>query len=561
MRAMNFRMKWFLSRFAALCLASGSLSFTAATEPAKPLVLDMVHHNPGEPLTSSRYEDPQVIKEMGYNGKVYFLFDSPTIGIDWETVDPSIFPKGSPGRDWVNKKAARIDAQHAACKAAGIKIYAMSDMILFPKPLIEKYGMEKTFGDPSDPQTQKFLREMVRQVFERFPNFDGLVVRIGETYLQDAPFHKGHIVNKTDAEKTIIPLLQLLREEVCVKRNKQLIFRTWLAFDANLANYLKISQAVQPHPNLILGVKHCEGDFHRGNPFSKVLGQGQHRQVVEVQCAREYEGKGAYPNYIANGVIEGFEEHRLQMPANQMKSLREFSQQKGDLFAGVWTWSRGGGWFGPFIKNELWCDLNAWVMAQWAHDPKQSEESIFNRYATERLGLKGADVASFRRLCLLSADAVVRGKTTTHSDLSPWWSRDDGINRPVLPKEPEKRKRVLEQKAEAVRLWEQIVALAGSIQFADPKTKDYVMVSCRYGLDLYRIYQATFELEALGVNGDKAQLRKWLALYDAAWADYRKLPATSPQCATLYHEKSAPKGPMGIGIDRVIAPLRKAASL
>lgn len=545
---------------AAVCSASVFLVHSGqASDMPRPLILDMVHHNPGEPLTKSDFEDPAFTKKFGFNGKVYFLFDSPTIGINWESVDPDIFPKGSPGREWVDKKAARIDAQHAACKAAGLKIFAMGDMILFPKALVEKYGMQKTFGDPRDPQTEKFLRAMVGQVFDRFPNLDGLVVRIGETYLQDAPFHEGSIKNPKSPEETIIPLMKLLRDEVCVKRGKQLVFRSWLSFDTNEATYKQISDAVEPHPNLMIGVKHCEGDFHRGNPFSKVMGIGRHPQLIEVQCAREYEGKGAYPNYIANGVIEGFEEHRLRMPPDKMKSLREFSKNK-DLYAGVWTWSRGGGWRGPFIKNELWCELNAWVMAQWAKDPSQPEEQVFNRFATEQLGLKGGDVAKFRRLCLLSADAVVRAKSSTHSDVSPWWSRDDGINCPALPSDQEKRKRVLAEQAEAVKKWEEIVALAKEIRFPDPKTADYVVVSSNYGLDLYRIYQALFELEALGTGGDKAQIRKWLAAYDKAWADFRKLPSESGQCASLYEEKGASKGPKGEGIEKVIPAFRKAVA-
>ena len=529
------------------------------SEMPNPLILDMVHHNPGEPLTKSAFEVPAFTKKTGFNGKVFFLFDSPTIGINWESVDPDIFPKGSPGREWVDSKAARIDAQHAACKAAGLKIFAMGDMILFPKALVEKYGMKKTFGNPRDPQTEKFLRAMVGQVFDRFPNLDGLVVRIGETYMQDAPFHEGNIQNKGSAEKSIIPLMKLLREEVCVKRDKMLIFRSWLSFDTNAGLYKQVSDAVEPHPNLIFGVKHCEGDFHRGNPFSKVIGTGRHRQIIEVQCAREYEGKGAYPNYIANGVIEGFEEHRIQMPPDKLKSLREFSRNK-DLFAGIWTWSRGGGWRGPYIKNELWCELNAWVMAQWAKDPSQSEESVFKRFASEQLGLKEADVQKFRRLCLLSADAVLRSKSSTHSDVSPWWSRDDGINFPALPSDPRKSRRILDERAQAVKIWEEIAALAGTINFPDPRTRDYVLVSSKYGLDLCRIYQAVFELDAIGVNGDKDAIRKWLAAYDQAWTDFRKLPGESDQCATLYNEKGASKGPQGEGIEKMIPAFREAAS-
>jgi hypothetical protein len=536
-------------------LAAGA-SPAVDAKPAR-FILDMVQYNPGEPIFETPFADPQVIQKMGSNGKVYYMFDAPTLAVDWEAVDPDIFPKGSPGREWVDAKAARIDAEHAACKAAGIKAYANPDLMVLPKSLVEKYGMQTTCRDVQNPQTQKFLRLLIGQVFDRFPNLDGLVMRIGETYLQDAPFHTGGMNNKTNVDNTIIPLIQLLRDEICVKRNKELVFRTWYAFDVNLDTYLKVSAAIEPDPNLVFSVKHCEGDFHRGNPFSKIIGQGRIPQIIEVQCAREYEGKGAYPNYVANGVIEEFEEHRLHPTNSKFHSVGEFARQS-PLFAGIWTWSRGGGWQGPSIKNELWCDLNAWVMAQWAHDPQQPEESVFNRYATEKLALDDADVKKFRRLALLSAEAVLRGSVDTMSDISPEWTRDDGIMRPILPADPVKLKRVLDEKDEAVKLWEDILALAKEINFQDAKTKDYAVISAEYGLHLYQIFQAAFHLQAVGVNGDKDDLKTWLAAYDKAWADYRLLPGKSDQCATLYKEGKALKTGRE-GIDQVVAEFRKAA--
>ncbi len=545
---------------------------TAASR-SKPLVLDMVHHNPGEARYVTRYEDPRVIRGMGDNGKVYFLFDSPMLAVNWESVDPAIFPPGSPGRAWVDAKAAEIDVQQAACKQAGLKVYAMSDLILFPKALVEKFHLADTFGDPRQPETQRYLKLLIGQMFERFPKMDGLVVRIGETYLHDAPYHVGSIKNKTSADETIIPLMQLLREEVCVKRGKEIIFRTWLSFDTKLETYEAVSAAVEPHPNLIISVKHCEGDFHRANPFSKVIGAGRHRQIIEVQCAREYEGKGAYPNYVANGVIEGFEEHRLRPGPGKFSSIGEFARQS-PLFAGVWTWSRGGGWEGPYIKNELWCDLNVWVMTQWALDPRQSEETVFNRYATEKLGLQGEDLARFRRLCLLSASAVVRGRNTTHGDMNPAWTRDQYISRPLLPGDPESlwtnvkyihrsssppdsaaRQRVLSQKDESVAQWGEIVRLAGQIRFRDPVAAEYTVTSARYGHGLFRIYRAVCFLAAEGVQGDKDRLRAWLSEYDQSWAEYRKLAAAHPSCATLYQEQGSPWGPKP-GVDEFIRECR-----
>ncbi|TRX51912.1 hypothetical protein FNH22_23435 [Fulvivirga sp. M361] len=501
-----------------------------------PLILDMVHHNPGDKPYESAYNDPAVIKKMGYNGKVYFLFESPALAINWESVDPDILPKGSKERQWVDRKAEQIKKMHAESKAQGIDIYAMSDLVLFPKRLIEKYDIEKTFGDPNNPLTEKLIRAQINEMFSQFPDIDGLVVRIGETYLHDAPHHQGHIDDKTNPEKTIIPLMEILREEICVKNDKKLIFRTWIAFDRSLEKYMKVSNAVEPHENLIISIKHCEGDFHRANPFSKVIGQGRHPQIIEVQCAREYEGKGAYPNYIANGVIEGFEEH-ASMPEEEINSLREFVTEKPDLYAGIWTWSRGGGWEGPYIENEMWCDLNAWVMAQWANDTKQTEEHIFNRYAKERLKLKSDDVAAFRKLCLLSAEAAVRGRNTTHGDMNPWWTRDQGIGWPVPAEDAVSQKRNLKQKDASIAKWKEIVKLAKSIQWDTKDTRNYAIGSSEYGLKLYKIYRALVYLSDAESKGDNKGVQKWIQVYDAAWKSYNKLPEKNNTVATLYTQE------------------------
>ncbi len=499
----------------------------------EPLVLDMVHHNPGEAPYQSVYNDPKVIKEMGYNGKVYFLFESPALAIDWESVDPDILPKGSEDRKWVDAKAKQIKQMHKACRAQDMKIFAMSDLVLFPKRLIAKYGIEETFGNPNDPLTEKLIRAQINEMFDQFPDLDGLVVRIGETYLHDAPYHLGAIANKKSPEKTIIPLMQLLKEEICEKRDKQLIFRTWGAFDVNLEDYLKVSDAIAPHKNLIISVKHCEGDFHRSNAFSKVIGQGRHPQIIEVQSAREYEGKGAYPNYIANGVIEGFEEH-ARMPEGQINSIEEFVETKPGLYAGVWTWSRGGGWNGPYIKDEMWCDLNSWVMAQWALHTDKSEEFVFNRYATERLHLKGDDIAKFRKLTLLSAEAVVRGRNSTFRDMNPWWTRDQGIAWPMVVKGELQQKRNLEQKDESVAKWKEIVKLAKSIDWQNEATKNHAIGSAEYGLRLYTIYRTLVYMQHAEANGNGKEVKKWIKAYDKAWANYNKLAGEYSSIATLY---------------------------
>jgi hypothetical protein len=158
---------------------------------------------------------------------------------------------------------------------------------------------------------------------------------------------------------------------------------------------------------------------------------------------------------------------------------------------------------------------------------------------------------------LLAADAILRGRSSTHGDIDPWWTRDQYISRPPLPEDAIKRERLLRQKTEAIRLWEEIVQLADSIRFPVEETADYVRTSARYGLYLYRIYEALFRLEALSPSGPKDDIHAWLDVYDRAWGDLRRLAESSASCATLYLERGSPWGPKP-GVDEVVAGFRVA---
>jgi len=502
-----------------------------------PHVLDLVHDNPGDAPFVTAFNDPETLKSFGYDAKVFMIFDSPQLAINWEAFDPSIFPRGSTERNWVEEKAARLKRLYGDVKSAGLSVLCMSDLILLPNKLAKKMEEEGTdWRDPRHPRTQELLRHMIAESFEILPELDGLIVRIGETYLDDAPHHAGGIREKKSPEETIIPLMQLLREELCVKRSKQLYFRTWLSFDTDEEAYLKVSEAIEPHPLLTISVKHCEGDFHRGNRFSRILGTGRHPQIVEAQCAREYEGKGCYPNYIGEGVINGFEEYSNTMESSDLKGIQEFAATS-PLYAGVWTWSRGGGWLGPYTRNEFWCSLNAWVMAQWARNPRRSEEEVFNEYAREVLKLSPEDGLLFRKLCLLSAQAVVRGKRTTHNDIRPWWSRDQYIREPDLPKDPGLRERVLREKSEALDIWDEICTLSQEIRFADEVTTSFVRVTCDYGRFLYAIYRLNFVMKDCEENFDPLAAEQLLREYEVIWQGWREYAEKHADSPTLYKEE------------------------
>ncbi len=122
-----------------------------------PYVFDMVHHNPGEALYNSQFNSGNFTRSFGFEGKVFYLFDSPHLAVNWDsfdTADKKILPVGSADRAWVDAKRADITAKFNDAKAAGLQVYAMSDLVLFPKRLVSLYGLSTTMGNVTNADTE-----------------------------------------------------------------------------------------------------------------------------------------------------------------------------------------------------------------------------------------------------------------------------------------------------------------------------------------------------------------------------------------------------------------------
>ena len=77
------------------------ISSASAAQPL-PFILDMVHYNPGEAKFQTEFADPALVRSYGFNGKVFYLFDSAHLAVNWDDVNANIFPAGSSGRAWVD---------------------------------------------------------------------------------------------------------------------------------------------------------------------------------------------------------------------------------------------------------------------------------------------------------------------------------------------------------------------------------------------------------------------------------------------------------------------------
>jgi hypothetical protein len=441
-------------------------------------------------------------------------------------------------------------------------------VLVLPKAVIAKYRSEIVDDrgriDLALPKTQELFRVQLREIFQRLPDLDGLVIRTGEIYLQDLPYHAATVGGGGATQggtailhgpQSHIDILNILREEVASKLNRVVVYRTWdfgYNFHTNPTYYLQVTNAIEPHPNLLFSIRHQAGDFHQLTPFNPTLGIGKHRQIVEVQCQREGYGKGAHPYYVGQGVIDGWEEYAWLMKPDQPHGLRDIA--KSPQFAGVWTWSRGGGWDGPYITNEFWCGLNAYVVAKFAEDPTRTEADIFNEYE-RKIGLAGDDLKRFRDLNLLSAKAVLRGQLTTlGARIDVWWARDDTLSAPNLRDFISKGlvDKAIDEKHQAVDMWRQMEDISKQLHFPDASTQRFVTTSVTYGRIKYDIINQGWTVLLLGQQGDATKtydiqrMSDAIAAYDRLWNQWKQLKADHPECSTLPKDTARGGGP-GLG--------------
>jgi hypothetical protein len=248
------------------------------------------------------------------------------------------------------------------------------------------------------------------------------------------------------------------------------------------------------------------------------------------------------------------------MKPGQPRGLRDVITNQ--LCAGVWTWSRGGGWEGPFLKNELWCEMNAYVIAKFAENPTRSEEEIFNEYAREKLTLSADDVKKFRELNLLSEKAVLRGQLTTlGAKINVWWARDHFFDEPDLSDFIKKNlvEKALAEKAESVAMWRQVEKLAHQIRFADTNTQEFVEVSAAYGRIKYEIIEQAWTVLFYGKLGDESgyynhqTIRAAVDRYYELWNEWRALAKNHTCCATIYLDVGFDHKPgLGTAIGRYV---------
>eukprot|EP01060_Flectonema_neradi_P006145 TRINITY_DN14105_c3_g1_i1.p1 TRINITY_DN14105_c3_g1~~TRINITY_DN14105_c3_g1_i1.p1 ORF type:complete len:598 (+),score=85.70 TRINITY_DN14105_c3_g1_i1:85-1878(+) len=535
----------------------------------KNLLLDMVQNNPGDDLgfQQTKYHNPSTQVSLGYDGLVTTGENSISLTCNYSnTVNGSwVFPPGSPSQAWLAAYTDMLQLWTARTTETGLGAFFFTDLIVFPKSIVshpDYVDKLTTKGkiDFSKPLTKQLMIGQFQEMFEKFPNAAGVVVRTGETYVYENPYHIGNSPIDTvtgttaDKQKAWAEFITFLKVEICEKLGKIVLFRTWDNFDGWTSSseyYLAVLNQVTPHEKLYISMKHTSGDFYRNMAFNRQIGVGQHAQIIEISCQRAYEGKGAFPNYIMNGVINGFEE---TPPGTIPKSVGDV-YPSNPIVKGIWTWSRGDGWWGPYIKNnELWIDLHVAVISSWfKHNATLSEEAVFKNIACP-YALPGADATScslLYNISILSATAMLNSHYCPEHPGKCWgFIRDDRLG--GLSQigsaidwiiENKKVNESLANKEKSLEIWSQIASLtetlAERVSSSTGHTQRSVLFlrnSVKYGVTHAGIIASAWKIMLLGKQGGHdTEVAAEIENYDRLWAQYSTYRLYTEAMASIMH--------------------------
>ncbi|MFW6032536.1 MAG: hypothetical protein ACOCTI_04090, partial [Phycisphaeraceae bacterium] len=403
--------------------------------------------NPGEPPVETRYRDPQQLKQLGYNAMA--IYETTALsGLESADVIAS-----SELRRWVAGQIDHIGRRIDAATAAGLKVYFFYDVLVLPEDVVQRNAARLTCRNrpttlcPGSDQAIALSVAALKSILTRWPQVEGVALRFGDT---DAPrllhlvgndIYAPHCPRCSNLDKTdrIARILERFYDLVVRQMDKRLIARAWNVRPNGLHDSAELARRVAaqlPGPEdddrLMLSFKFTQTDFWRyqkWNPSSLVFGK---RSILyELQCQREFEGKGGIPNWQAPLWRDGYPETREQ---SDVHGLAEAAERVN--LAGLWAWVRGGGWGGPFLKNETWVDANVMAAARLADDPGAEPEALAKEWIQERLAVRDPAAHWVLTEILEQSPEMVRQAfyigPAARSRPTAWHPSDDWIQDDVL---------------------------------------------------------------------------------------------------------------------------------
>jgi hypothetical protein len=475
-------------------------------------------------------------------------------------VAPRALPPGHPLRVEIERSRKEFRDQIREASRLGLAVCISTDEIQIPTPVFDALRSSITRAD--DPRRVdiekeefwKIYRAKYREVLREFPEIAYVQVRTGENYSHLFDGYTGLLIAEKDfnttRSDTYIRNMQRLIDEtrriVVDEFHRKLIWRTWdlgnHGFHASPAVYDRVFAGITHREGLIVSIKYTHTDFWRYNDFNPNIGRGGIEQIVEFQCAREYEGKGAFPDYVG-------EEHAAAM---------RYIRRRGA--AGVAIWHFGGGWGGPHLKNDRWVRLNIYTTSRLARDPDLSPRRLAEEWAAQEFGAKAARRVA--DMLLLSDDCVL-----AFNYIAPYARRHEGWlpNRNILRDDIIRGEKQLggegglrllyegskdaldeacAEKRQAVELAARMLSMfdaaRGEQPFVEARNSlvylhSLATVMSHYVQGMFRYYQ----WKDTGAEPARREAREQLELWRKAWDGYRAEIPRLPGTASLYRSQNS----------------------
>lgn len=301
---------------------------------------------------------------------------------------------------------ARFAELFRSARARGFTVLLKTDMVALTEPL-ERYLRGTPAGlDPHAPAFWRAYRAACEELFGALPEVDGVVVRVGEAGRLFSrpgwPYWSRFAVRDAPALRTMLTELLPAFEA----RGRRLVLRTWSvgpgplgSLHTNPATYEAALGGIDSE-SLLVSTKYLQGDFFSFLPTNPTLFQGAHRRLVEFQARREFEGFGAFPDYMA---------------VPHQRALRQILARNPRV-VGSWLWTQDGGPVraGPLSLYPLhgawaWIDANVDATARLAQDPGADVGTVAREWVARTLSSDPEVVAAVSNILLRSRDAVERG--------------------------------------------------------------------------------------------------------------------------------------------------------
>ena len=363
------------------------------------LTLATILDNPGEPPAETRYRDPNELRRLGYDGLVIYSTTGLSGLLGADTISNADI------RRWVADQFDYIEQAISRARQAGLKVWLFFDAPTLARELVGN-AMTCTRNDqvlcPASDELLDMSGQSLDALLARLTDIEGVVLRLGESDAHRLPYLIGNDIYSPHCARCsslgradrIVRFVRFFHELVVQRLGRKLIVRAWNVRPGGLHDSPElcarvVEQLPDDRENLILSFKFTQTDFWRyqqWNPSSLICGD---RPIIyELECQREFEGKGAMPNYQPPLWRDGMTE------MDRAIGLAEASRRVN--LAGLWAWVRGGGYGGPYLspEGETWIDANVTAVPQFAANPNCNLDDLARQWIGNRLDCRDASAAS-----------------------------------------------------------------------------------------------------------------------------------------------------------------------